>query len=231
MNISVQRADERGVGDHGWLSSRFSFSFADWYNPARMGFGALRVLNDDTIAPSSGFGMHPHRDMEIITIVTAGEVTHEDSMGNRGVVRAGEVQVMSAGTGVVHSEKNNSTTEPLQLFQLWITPRERGLVPRYAQKVFDKEEALLVSPDGREGSLSIAQDAFISRIKLTPGVDHTYTLNKEGNGVFVFVVSGQIRIGEYVEKDRDALEVRDTHEVLISAEIPSLILCIEVPLN
>src|SRR3989344_846255 len=137
MKIEVYKAEERGEGKHGWLTTRYSFSFADWYEPSRMGFGTLRVINDDIIAPQSGFGEHGHRDMEIITIVTEGAVTHTDSMGNEKVVEAGEVQVMSAGTGVVHAERNASPTTPLKLFQIWIEPKERDIAPRYAQKRFD----------------------------------------------------------------------------------------------
>ena len=137
MNTVLHRANERGKSELDWLSSRFSFSFAEWYNPERMGFGSLRVINDDTIAPSSGFNMHAHRDMEIITIVMEGAVTHKDSEGNKGVVMAGDVQVMSAGTGIVHSEYNDSADETLKLFQIWITPNRQGVPFQYAQKHFN----------------------------------------------------------------------------------------------
>ena len=229
MKTVLHPADSRGVAEHGWLSSRFSFSFSHWYEPARMGFGALRVLNDDTIAPSSGFGMHPHANMEIITIVTKGEVTHEDSMGNRGVVRAGEVQVMTAVTGVVHAEKNESALEPLELFQLWITPREAGLLPRYEQKAFDSGASLLVSPDGRDGSLSVMQDAFIERVSLSVGKAMSHAVRKSGNGLYIFVISGEVRAGETTLGPRDALGIQETDHIQLTAEQESELLIVEVP--
>jgi quercetin 2,3-dioxygenase len=229
MEAVFHLKDSRGKAEHGWLSSRFSFSFANWYEPSRMGFGALRVLNDDTIAPASGFGMHPHANMEIITIVTKGAVTHEDSMGNKGVVHAGEVQVMTAGTGVVHAEKNDSETESLELFQLWITPREAGLLPRYEQRMFDASTSLLVSPDGREGSLSIMQDAFIERVSLSVGEALSQPVRKSGNGLYIFVVSGSTRAGDITLGQRDALGIRGVSHIQLLAEQNSELLIIEVP--
>ena len=230
MTTTRYPADERGKGEHGWLSTRFSFSFADWYSPDRMGFGALRVLNDDTIAAASGFGLHGHKDMEIITIVTKGAVTHEDNMGNVGTVPAGDVQVMSAGTGVVHGERNDSLSESLELFQIWITPREKGIAPRYEQKAFPEPSALLVSPDGREGSLRIQQDAFITRANIEPGIPLEYALHKAHHGVFVFLVEGEIAIGIDTLHTRDALEIKDAQDFLIEAKNPSTVLLIEVPI-
>lgn len=224
MELVFHSTDSRGKAEHGWLSSRFSFSFANWYEPSRMGFGALRVLNDDTIAPSSGFGMHPHANMEIITIVTKGAVTHEDSMGNRG-----EVQVMTAGTGVVHAEKNDSVTESLELFQLWITPREAGLAPRYEQKTFDQSTSLLVSPDGRDGSLEIMQDAFIERVSLSVGKAMSHAVRKSGNGLYIFVISGEVRAGETTLGPRDALGIQETDHIQLTAEQESELLIVEVP--
>jgi redox-sensitive bicupin YhaK (pirin superfamily) len=217
------------MGEHGWLSTRFSFSFADWYDPNRMGFGVLRVLNDDTIAARNGFGMHGHRDMEIITIVTKGAVTHEDNMGNTGLVPAGDVQVMSAGTGVVHSERNDSSSESLELFQIWITPREKGIAPRYAQRSFSGINALLVSPDGREGSLAIMQDACITRVRVEPGMPFRYSLFSSGNGVYVFVVAGEVSIDETTLHTRDALEILDTEDFLVESVVSATLLIIEVP--
>lgn len=230
MQTIVYPKDSRGIAEHGWLSSRFSFSFAHWYEPTRMGFGALRVLNDDSIAPSSGFGMHPHANMEIITIVTKGAVVHEDSMGNKGEVRAGEVQVMTAGTGVVHAERNESTIEPLELFQIWITPRAAGLHPRYDQKAFADDATLLVSPDGRQGSLQIMQDAFIDRLSLAAGEEISHVVRTSGNGLFIFLVSGKVRAAETVLSARDAVGVHDVDYVLLKAEQASVVLIIEVPI-
>ncbi len=230
MTTRYYPADERGRGEHGWLSSRFSFSFAEWYSPDRMGFGALRVLNDDTIAAASGFGLHGHKDMEIITIVTKGTVTHEDNMGNLKQVPAGDVQVMSAGTGVIHGERNDSSSESLELFQIWITPREKGIVPQYEQKAFPETHALLVSPDGREGSLRIQQDAFITRANIEPGMPFEYALHKTHHGVFVFLVEGEVAIGSNALEARDALEIEDAQDFLMEAASSSTVLLIEVPI-
>jgi quercetin 2,3-dioxygenase len=234
VSTVLHRASERGVAEHGWLSSRFSFSFAEWYSPHRLGFGALRVINDDTIAPSSGFGMHPHRDMEIITIVTAGAVTHKDSEGNERVVAAGDVQVMSAGTGVLHSEYNNSSTEPLKLFQIWITPNKQNAPVQYAQKSFNflevSDGALpLVAPfgKGRAGELMINQDAWITYVDTkTKPLD--YRLKQEGNGLYIFVIEGNCTVAGTKLSARDALGVSDTPSVSLSGEARALL--IEVPM-
>jgi len=236
MEKVFHSAEKRGKGEHGWLSTRYSFSFADWYEPTRMGFGALRVINDDRIAPASGFGMHSHRDMEIITIVTEGAVTHEDNLGNAGTVPAGDVQVMSAGTGVTHSERNLSPDVPLSLFQIWIETKSPGARPRYAQKAFNLSDAkpgetLIVSPDGREGSLSILQDAFISEIALDPARPFSYAMKRKGNGAYVFIIDGTIEIGGVRLGARDALGVSDTDAFAAAASAPSRALIIEVPMG
>ncbi len=230
MEKVVHRADKRGKGEYGWLSTRYSFSFADWYESTRMGFGVLRVINDDSIEPASGFGMHSHKDMEIITIVMSGTVTHKDSMGNTGTVPGGDVQVMSAGTGVTHSEYNDSPNEPLTLFQIWITPKERNIAPRYAQKSFANENALLVSPDGQQGSLVITQDAFISRIKLNTKETISYELKKDRNGIYVFIVHGDVNVEDTELRARDAFGVTDTGSISLSSKDEADILIIEVPM-
>jgi redox-sensitive bicupin YhaK (pirin superfamily) len=231
MEKVVHRAENRGKGDYGWLTTRYSFSFADWYEPARMGFGALRVINDDTIAPSSGFGMHSHKDMEIITVVTHGAVTHKDSLGNTGVVPAGEVQVMSAGTGVTHSEYNDSRDTPLSLFQIWIVPDAKSIAPRYDQKSFGQKEGatLLVSPDGREGSLSIRQEAFITRVRA--GTPFTYAVTTAGNGVYLFLIDGSVVVDGVSLGARDALGVTDAAAVTIEPKGAATFLIIEVPVQ
>lgn len=230
MKKILHRATERGESEHGWLSSRFSFSFAEWHDPSRMGFGGLRVLNDDTIAPHSGFPFHSHRDMEIITIVTDGAVSHEDSMGNRFVVPAGDVQVMSAGAGVTHSEMNASD-KPLKLFQIWIYPRAPGLPPQYAQKRFEEDErTLLVSPDGREGSLAIQQDAFVTRLLVAEEGTAGYVLKRPGSGLYIFVIEGEINVLGDMLGPRDALGVWDTDEVAIRATTPAQVLVFEIPM-
>lgn len=235
MQKVVHKAEERGVAEHGWLHSRFSFSFADWYEPTRMGFGALRVINDDTIDPANGFGMHPHRDMEIITIVTKGAVTHQDSMGNKGEVRAGEVQVMSAGTGVVHSEYNDSATDALELFQIWIFPHTIGVEPRYAQQAFSAPVSNillpLVGPIGEEVPLSIHQDAYVSRLALEPGTEYRYGIHRPGNGLYVLVIEGGVHVADETLTLRDAVGVWDTELVTLGATERSEVLLIEVPVE
>jgi len=236
MQKVIHRAWERGASDHGWLQSRFSFSFAEWYEPARMGFGALRVINDDVIAPLGKFGMHPHQDFEIITIPLSGSVTHEDDMGNKGEVSAGEVQAMSAGTGVVHSEYNASTTEPLTLFQIWIAPKVRGAKPRYAQKKFaasgrNNAWQTLVAEDGVKGALPIYQDACISRADMDPGTTLSYATRHPGNGVYALVIDGEADVlGEHLGR-RDAMGISDVDKFSFSTVVPSSILLIEVPMT
>ena len=232
MHKVVHKAEDRGVAEHGWLHSRFSFSFADWYDPTRMGFGALRVINDDVIDPSSGFGMHPHRDMEIITIVREGSVTHEDSMGNKGVVRAGEVQVMSAGTGVVHSEMNVDPQVQLSLFQIWIYPDRPGYEPRYAQSAFEEpvlnEPQLVVGSWESDAPLTIHQHARLMRLR----ADTACTLNlTPGSGMYVLVVTGSVTaLGETLGH-RDAMGVWDTDSVEVVPRGVAELLIIEVPLK
>lgn len=234
MKIVLHRAEDRGRGEHGWLSTRYSFSFADWYDPARMGFGALRVLNDDRIAPASGFGAHPHRDMEIVTIVTKGAVTHEDSMGNRGTVPAGDVQAMSAGTGVVHAERNDSPDEPLELFQLWIQTAQPGAAPRYAQKPFglgstEPGFTLLAGPDGTPDALPLYQDAYVSYGVLAPGQGLTYPRRGAAHGVYVFVIEGTVRVAGETLDTRDAIGITDASELALASDALARVLIMEVP--
>lgn len=238
MNITVHGASERGAAEHGWLSARHSFSFASWFNPDRMGFGVLRVLNDDRILPAAGFPPHSHRDMEIITIVTSGAVAHKDSMGNEGIVREGEVQVMSAGSGVVHSEYNASETEPLALFQLWIETAQEGVAPRYEQRSFDgsSAETLLVAPlkssfvsEGK--ALGIHQDAYITRVRLQKTSPYIYALKNKEHGLYVFVVSGSVSIAHEKLSARDAAALEELGECEIFAEDSADIMVIEVPMQ
>lgn len=233
MHTQLHRAHDRGKGEYGWLSTRYSFSFANWYDPSRMGFGKLRVINDDVVAPAHGFDLHRHQDMEIITIVTKGAVTHEDSMGNKGAVPAGDVQVMSAGTGVTHAEYNDSKTEALELFQIWIESDAEGHAPRYDQKSFGPdapEMLLLVSPDGRDGSLMIHQDAFLWRGTLARGATLPYTLRDPAHGVYLFVIGGTIEAADAKLGARDALGVTGTETVTLASHDESSFLLIEVPL-
>lgn len=230
MKTVLHKANTRGEGEYDWLSTRYSFSFADWFEPSRMGFGALRVLNDDRIAPANGFGTHSHQDMEIITIVMKGTVTHKDSMGNIGTVPAGDVQVMSAGTGVAHSEYNDSTEEPLELFQIWIEPKDYELKPRYSQASFDFNNLTsgsiqLVGKD----ALMINQDAGISFAAVEKGQSLSYSI-MEGNGLYVFVIEGEVTVADSDLKARDALGVSEVGSVTIASPSKGKLLLIEVPL-
>lgn len=237
MKKEVYRAETRGGTDHGWLKTKHSFSFADYYDPARMGFGALRVLNDDQIAPASGFGKHPHSNMEIITIPLEGAVTHEDSMGNLGIVKTGEVQIMSAGSGVVHSEENKDPEQWLRLFQIWIEtdPRYKDIEPRYKQKEFSAGERennwqLLASPPG-QSELDIMQEAWICRTKLeTRNLKLGYKPKDSAHGVYIMVIDGMIRIEDEKLVTRDAIALSRIKEIEITVERESDLLLIEVPL-
>ncbi len=230
--MQVYRSENRGKADYGWLNARYSFSFAGYYNPENIHFGVLRVLNDDIIQAGMGFDTHPHDNMEIITIPLQGALRHNDSMGHESVITSGEVQVMSAGTGIRHSEFNASDRESLNLFQIWIFPYRKGLQPRYDQKKFETEtgkSTLLVSPDGRDGSLQINQNAFISRLKVEAGNAFNYELFDTGNGIFLMVIDGEVEVqGEKLFR-RDALSGQfDELEVLANKNSELLIL--EVPL-
>jgi redox-sensitive bicupin YhaK (pirin superfamily) len=234
MSITKYPAEGRGVGDIAWLRSRFSFSFARYYDPARMGFGKLRVLNDDTIAPVNGFGMHEHDNMEIVTLVTEGILEHKDSEGNGGTLRADDVQVMSAGSGIAHSEINPSEEEMLALFQLWIETKEQGIKPRYNQKHFEFPEntlTVVASGDGDHGALYIYQDARVMVGNFTAGGKHTHII-PAGRGIFALATEGSFQISTeaHVEtlENRDAVEITDAHSVTIETATGGRVLIIEV---
>lgn len=236
MKTFVHKAHERGSAEHGWLHSKFSFSFADYHNPQRMGFGVLRVINDDIIEPEGGFAMHPHRDMEIITIVMNGSLEHEDSEGNRGIIRAGQIQYMSAGSGIQHSEFNPSFTERVELFQIWITPDAKRLPPRYKQRdCHDLDTmnrwSLIVSGDGRKKSMQISQDASIKTARLYPG--HTLVSDpiKKGHGRLLLVVDGEINACGHTLKRRDELQVISDEAFEITAEKDAHLILFDVPMD
>src|SRR5688572_5326587 len=196
MKTVLHTANSRGHADHGWLNAYHSFSFASYYDPARVHFGALRVLNDDTVDGGMGFGMHPHDNMEIITIPLSGELEHKDSMGNTGVISKGEVQVMSAGTGVHHSEKNKNANEQVKLLQIWVFPNKKNVKPRYDQKAFDlsasKNQLVnIVSPMGEATGLNIHQDAWFHLGKFDKDTNTSYTLKDKQHGVYAFVLDGE----------------------------------------
>jgi quercetin 2,3-dioxygenase len=225
-------ADSRGKVNHGWLLSYHTFSFADYYDSHRMNFGALRVLNDDFIAPGMGFGTHPHRDMEIITIPLSGALQHKDSEGNSEIIKKGEVQIMSAGTGVYHSEFNASSSEPVSLLQIWVLPKKLGIRPRYEQKVFNLAPntfSMIVSSDGRQGSLAINQDAFFSLAKLTGG-SVFYIKQQPDNGLYVFVIEGSISIKGHRFHRRDGIGLSFESPCEIVAESEAEVLVMEVPM-
>lgn len=209
--ISIHKSEHRGGANHGWLDAKHSFSFASYYNPQRMGFGPLRVINDDRIAPGRGFGAHAHRDMEIITYVLAGSLQHRDSMGNGSTLRAGDVQRMSAGSGVEHSEINPDSGAELKLLQIWIEPSAKGLAPGYAERHFSSEEksgrlALLASPDGREKSLPIAQDALLFAGVFKEGEVAEHRI-EPGRLAYAHVVAGSISVNGARLSAGDAAEL------------------------
>ena len=220
--LTIRRADERGFADHGWLKSRHTFSFANYYDPQHMGFRRLRVINEDRVAPGGGFGAHPHRDMEIISVVLDGQLEHQDSMGNGSVIRPGEVQRMSAGTGVVHSEYNASKKDSVHFLQIWIEPAARGIEPGYEQKFFDPAEKqgklrLLVSQDGANGSLKINQDARLYGTILSPGETVEHSLDA-GRHAWVQVARGTVRVNGEVLKEGDAAAVSDADTIQVVGE-------------
>lgn len=236
MKFEFFPAESRGKGDHGWLKTRYSFSFADYFNPDRMGFGALRVLNDDWIAGGAGFPPHSHADMEIITIPFSGALAHQDDTGGEGVIRAGDVQVMSAGTGVTHSEFNHSPDEPVTLFQIWIMTRRRGVQPRYAQKSFSADSFkdglhIVVGPDETEGKLMIHQDAWLSLGHFTSDKTEAYHLHKPDHGVFAIVIEGSADIAGQTLGQRDAIGVVETDSVTMHMRPGTRLLCIEIPMR
>jgi redox-sensitive bicupin YhaK (pirin superfamily) len=210
--ITIRKADDRGRSRHGWLDSRHTFSFADYHDPAHMGFGALRVINDDRVDAAQGFGQHGHRDMEIVSYVLDGELAHRDSMGNGSVIRPGDVQRMSAGTGVLHSEMNPSRSESVRFLQIWIIPERRGLTPGYEQKHYSEEERrgrlrLVAGPDGGDGSVTIHQDARIYSTLLAPGEQARLDL-APGRKAWVQVARGSVKVNgtALAEGDGAALE-------------------------
>lgn len=233
MTRELHKAAERGKGDFGWLKTRYSFSFANYDNPDRMGVGALRVLNDDIIGPGKGFDEHPHDNMEIITIVTEGSLEHKDTLGGHGIIKPGDVQVMSAGTGIEHAEFNHSKTAPLKLFQMWIEPKDYDVKPRYDQKTFDEKKAqnalsLVVSGKKEKYALVINQDAKIFRAQFDTGKSLDYAINKD-RIVFLFIIDGEAKAGNIILKERDALEVKEEERLALVFTKPTHMLLFDLP--
>ncbi len=231
----LHKANTRGHADHGWLNARHSFSFASYYDPTRVHFGALRVLNDDTVAAGQGFGRHPHDNMEIITIPLEGAIEHQDSMGHKEVIYSGDVQVMSAGTGVTHSEYNANKDKALKLLQIWVIPKVSNVTPRYGQASFKKEDRIntlqqVVSPGPTDEGLWIHQDAWFHLGSLEKGFQTEYTIKQKGNGVYAFVIDGNVTINGTSLNKRDALGISDTDRLSITSDSDSELLLIEVPM-
>lgn len=235
MKMVVDKATSRGYANHGWLKTYHTFSFANYYNPQRVHFGMLRVLNDDTIAPREGFDMHPHKNMEVISIPLKGFLRHGDSIKNSSVITPGDIQVMSTGTGIFHSEFNDSAEESLELLQIWVFPREENTVPKYenydirpTQK--PNELSLIISPEGNAPA-SILQDAWFSMGKLDAGLIKEYKLHKKDTGVYLFVIEGEVEVNNTVLSKRDGAGFWDTESITIEVLKNSTLLLIEVPMH
>lgn len=235
MKSIVHKATERGHVNMGWLNSYHSFSFGHYHDPQKIHFGALRVLNDDLVSGGGGFGTHPHDNMEIVSIPLRGDLEHRDSTGRESVIRQNDVQIMSAGTGIKHSEKNHNNGEAVSFLQIWILPKELNINPRYEQKTFnpeDRQNKLLtvVAPDS-DAAIWINQDAWFSLGNLDAGKKEVYPIHKEGNGVYLFVLEGSVKIGEIELGKRDAIGVWDASEITIDIVSNAELLLIDVPMN
>jgi hypothetical protein len=236
MNVVLYRSESRGAANYGWLNTRYTFSFANYYCPSRLNFGALRVLNDDIVQPKMGFGTHPHDNMEIITIIHEGALEHKDSMGNGSVIHKGEVQVMSAGSGITHSEFNPSDDEMVSLFQIWLFPNKKNVQPRYDQVSLKDDELenkwrTIVSPDGSENSMQIHQDAWMLMGNFGPGQKIAYHPKESSNGVFLMVVEGEISVDGHTLSKSDAAGFTGLNGVLeMEVSSQSKLLLLEVPM-
>ncbi|MCA0238967.1 MAG: pirin family protein [Bacteroidetes bacterium] len=235
-NTVLHKADTRGMANHGWLQSYHTFSFANYYNPERMHFGVLRVLNDDTVQGGMGFGKHPHDNMEIISIPLEGDLEHKDSMGNVTVIRNGDVQVMSAGTGITHSEYNKNTEKTVKFLQIWVFPNKRNVAPRYDQitlKPEDRKNKLqqILSPNPDDAGVWIHQNAWFHLGDFDAGVSSDYQIKAPGNGVYVFVLNGDLSVNGQQLNRRDGLGIWDTDTLHIAADSKAEFLLMEVPMN
>ncbi len=235
-NTFLHKANTRGHADHGWLNAYHSFSFASWYNPDRVQFGALRVLNDDTVAAGMGFGTHPHDNMEIITIPLEGDLAHKDSMGNAEIIKNGDVQVMSAGTGIQHSEFNPNKDKQTKLLQIWVFPKVRNVESRYQQITLNPEDRnnklqQILSPNADDAGVWIHQDAWFHLAKFDKDTSTTYQLKKEGNGVYAFILSGNVTINGQELETRDGLGITDFETLDIKATSAAEFLLMEIPMN
>jgi redox-sensitive bicupin YhaK (pirin superfamily) len=236
MNTVLHKANTRGHANHGWLDTSHTFSFAHYYDPTRVHFGALRVLNDDFVDGGMGFGTHPHDNMEIISIPLAGDLEHRDSMGNVAVIRQNDVQIMSAGTGIQHSEYNKSKTDKVNFLQIWVFPKVRNIQPRYDQITFKPEDRVnklqqIVSPSKSDDGVWINQDAWFHLGNLKSGFTTQYTIKQNGNGVYAFVIDGDVTINGQKLNKRDGFGIWDTESFSIVADSDAEILLMDVPMN
>lgn len=236
MKTVLYKAADRGSADYGWLKPNYYFSFSQYHNPEKTHFGLLRVLNDDFIGGGGAFPTHPHDNMEIVTIPFTGALQHKDSTGGQGIIKAGDVQIMSAGTGVQHSEANASATEPVTLFQVWVFPKQRNITPRYDQKTFAVNDRInnwqtIVSPIEADNALWINQEAKFSLTKLSAGKTLDYTNAFKGNGVFLVVINGAVKVGDSILGKRDAAGITEADSFLINATENAELLAIEVPMG
>lgn len=234
MKTTIHKADTRGTAFFGWLNSKHTFSFGRYYNPDRVNFGALRVLNDDIVEPGMGFGTHPHDNMEIVSIPLEGDLEHKDSTGNTEVIKSGDVQIMSAGYGLTHSEYNHSKTNKVNFLQLWVLPKEMDIEPRYEQKTFKAEDRqnriqTVVAPDD-PSAVWINQDSWFSLAEVEKGKTVSYDVHKKGNGVYSFVIEGNVTIGEVQAAKRDGIGVTETEKMEVKANENSRVLFVEVPM-
>lgn len=236
MNSVLHKASTRGHANHGWLDSHHTFSFAGYHDPKRVNFGALRVLNDDIVKGGAGFGQHPHNNMEIISIPLTGSLEHGDNTGGRGIIKSGEVQIMSAGSGLAHSERNASKTEDVNFLQIWVFPKERNITPRYDQKFFDSAQRknkfqTVVSPDKGDDSLWINQDAWFSLGSFSKQAIVEYSLKKKGNGVYAFVIQGDVTIDGITLNRRDGVGIWESEKISMVAASDAEVLLMEVPME
>ena len=234
MQTIYHAADTRGDANHGWLKSLHTFSFANYHNPERMGFGALRVINDDFVIGGEGFGQHSHRDMEIISIPLSGKLAHADNIGNEGIIETGEIQVMSAGTGIIHSEMNGDSDEPVKFLQIWVIPNKKSVEPRYQQVRMDdilqhNEFKQILSPNPDDAGVWIHQNAWFSLGDFDKGITETYPLNDSHNGVYIFVISGKVVINGKSLETRDGLGIVGSKNFTMDVIDEARVLVMEVP--
>ncbi len=235
MKTILHKANSRGHASFGWLNSYHSFSFGNYHNPERIHFGALRVLNDDSVQQGMGFSKHPHENMEIVSIPLYGDLHHKDSTGRDEIIRQHDVQIMSAGSGIAHSETNANNDKEVKFLQLWVLPKEKDIEPRYEQKTFRPEDRLnkvltVVAPDD-EKAVRINQDAWFSLANVSKGFNTTYQIHKEGNGVYAFILNGNVTINDQALESRDGFGIWETGTITLQADTDAEILLIDVPMK